>query len=73
LRSACTAHLRRQIIGIHDVLDADRAAIDARQRRACAITRGRGIGGGACAFSIQHHERFHFALAHGNAIETALE
>ena len=67
------AHLGRHVLGFEQVLDADRHAVDGRQRAPGLPSRRARIGGGARARLVERRKRLHDRLALGNRLQAALE
>ena len=67
------AHLGGHVLGLEQVLDGDRHAVDQRQRLAGLPALGAGVGGGAGAGLVHRGEGLHHRLARGDGLEAALE
>jgi len=63
----------RHVDGLDDVLDADRHAVELRDRLARAPARGRLVGAGARAIDIEMHEGTDLGLVRPEIGEAALE
>ena len=67
------AEFRRHVVGLDQVLDADRHAVDRAQRLARFVARPRLISGLACGIEIEEGEGHHRRFERLDALDAALE
>lgn len=67
------AHLRGHVASFNQILDADRHAVDSRERTAVAVPPGAGVGRGARACRVHYHPALELAFALGNHVQAAFE
>ncbi len=72
-REGRAAELRRHVLCLQQVLDADGHAVDLRQRPAAAPTLGAGVGLSARRAFVNRDPSLHDALPRGNRFEATLQ